>query len=75
LWQEALSITKTTCIKRAEFWLCVECERAAQQILPGDLLLSCRAAFRFVDYPSFLSPSHVKRGLPRNPGFETLKFD
>ncbi len=56
--------------KRAQFWLCAECERASQQILCRDDLLPRRAAFRFVDNPSFMSPYKVKWRLPQKRSVE-----
>jgi protein-arginine kinase activator protein McsA len=43
--------------KIVQFWLCEDCEQSSQQILTRDELQRHRVAFRFVDNPSFMSPS------------------
>jgi hypothetical protein len=52
-------------LKQAQFWLCESCELASRQILARDELQRSRLAFRFVDNPSFMSPTaRWRRCLP-----------
>jgi hypothetical protein len=54
-------------LKQAQFWLCESCELASRQILARDELQRSRLAFRFVDNPSFMSPTaRWRRRAPPN---------
>jgi len=64
---------KTTRTKRVQFWLCAECERASQLILCRDELLPRRAAVRFVDNPTFLSPYKTRWRVPLKRKMELTK--